>query len=362
MGNKHRRWFPLLIALAVASVFWFFLWRPGAVRNPTTGEIATADTSKSTSQIFSRIGSGSAHGLSVQNGGGEVQYILTGKITSEKDQPLPGAIVSLYRSSPGLAFTLPQDGTASPLAVAACDLKGDYAIRAGSWPPNPIVSVTKEGYARVEVPLTLNFDEHATMTKDFKLKPATACVEGTVLDRDGTPVSGATILALPLSQTAETANNGHYTLNGLPPGSTLVAASENNFFRETNAITLPAGRCGHVDFQLTRAATFSVILKDPRGNIIPGPKISFGGSIYRIEWQQSTDGMSVECKMEPGEDVVQCLVGANGYKNKSLAFDPKSPPSEITMEPADGARLNESNRTSIEDWFHFLNRGYPIRI
>jgi hypothetical protein len=32
------------------------------------------------------------------------------------------------------------------------------------------------------------------------------------------------------------------------------------------------------------------------------------------------------------------------------------------MEAMNGARLNESNRTSIEDWFHFLNRGYPIRI
>jgi hypothetical protein len=32
------------------------------------------------------------------------------------------------------------------------------------------------------------------------------------------------------------------------------------------------------------------------------------------------------------------------------------------MEAMNGARLEDANRQSIEDWFHLLNRGYPIRV
>jgi hypothetical protein len=32
------------------------------------------------------------------------------------------------------------------------------------------------------------------------------------------------------------------------------------------------------------------------------------------------------------------------------------------MEAMNGAYLSEANRTAIEDWFHLLNRGYPVRI
>lgn len=46
--------------------------------------------------------------------------------------------------------------------------------------------------------------------------------------------------------------------------------------------------------------------------------------------------------------------GASAEAPFSMDFD--------VMEAMNGVRLDEGNRKSIENWFHFLNRGYPVRI
>jgi len=356
MANKLKRWCPLLIVLPATFGFWFFFWRPAGIQKEPQGGIGPVDASSPSLQTPSRDGPRTAYGRSNQDGDSDTGYMLTGKVISENEQPLLGAIVSLYRPSPGLIPTVPRDSTSSPFALAACDKEGNYVIRARSWPLNPIVLVNKEGYAAIEGPLILSFDEHAKMVRNFRLEAATACIEGTALASDGTPVSGAAvstsgpILSLTdatFSKTSSTmtGNSGNYILGALPQGATIVTVSAQKFFLQSRGVTLKAGPCARVDFRLEPAVAFSMILKNERGTAIPGPKINFGASKFRIEWQQSMDGMSVECKMESGEEPVQCVVGARGYKNKSLVLDPTAPPSEIILEAAEwisGRVISES--------------------
>jgi hypothetical protein len=92
-----------------------------------------------------------------------------------------------------------------------------------------------------------------------------------------------------------------------------------------------------------------------------------------ISVQDSTPGLLFEMtrKNDPA-----ALIQVNHPRSQGLGYfltyklDPKMAAEAAApfvmnfdvMEAMNGASLDGPNRTSIEDWFHFLNRGYPIRI
>ena len=104
--------------------------------------------------------------------------------------------------------------------------------------------------------------------------------------------------------------------------------------------------------------------------LVPHPEEPGNGA---ISVQDSTPGLLFEMirKRDPG-----ALIQVNHPRSQGLGYfltyklDPKAAASADApfvmdfdvMEAMNGARLSAANRATIENWFHFLNRGYPIRI
>lgn len=104
--------------------------------------------------------------------------------------------------------------------------------------------------------------------------------------------------------------------------------------------------------------------------LVPHPELPANGA---ISVEDSTPALLFELtrKNDPA-----ALVQVNHPRSQGLGYfltyrlDPKAAATADApfvmnfdvMEAMNGATRGEDNRTSIEDWFHFLNRGYPIRI
>lgn len=104
--------------------------------------------------------------------------------------------------------------------------------------------------------------------------------------------------------------------------------------------------------------------------LVPHPELPANGA---ISVEDSTPALLFELTRK---NDAAALVQVNHPRSQGLGYfltyrlDPKSAATADApfvmnfdvMEAMNGANLGEDNRTSIEDWFHFVNRGYPIRI
>ncbi|MEI8256273.1 MAG: carboxypeptidase regulatory-like domain-containing protein, partial [Deltaproteobacteria bacterium] len=142
---------------------------------------------------------------------------------------------------------------------------------------------------------------------------ARAALEGRVLAEDGTPVAGAVVRATPANGApveVTTDEQGHYGLDGLPPGTYDLSISAARRPEVHHSVTVVAGQHGTQDAALDRPF--------PAGQI-RGLVRSFDGTpvvatieIERIHLRQQTDARGeFECDARPGEYVVQ--VSAPGF-------------------------------------------------
>jgi protocatechuate 3,4-dioxygenase beta subunit len=116
-----------------------------------------------------------------------IDFIFTGRVTSEQGEPLPGVMVSLHNSRP----EFPNYQWLEAIISQTSDAEGHFSIAMRS-PVRACVSIRKEGFTQKED--LVDFSDQATIVKSYRLFPAPACVEGYVLDHRGIPVAGAAIL------------------------------------------------------------------------------------------------------------------------------------------------------------------------
>jgi len=137
----------------------------------------TALTSTSSGQITVGIGNPIyipiAETLPEEPGAGS-EYVLTGVVTSEHEDPLPGAIVSIYSSKP----TTPDKEWPAPAASQRCDAEGRYTIRLNAPMPSAVVLIEKTGFVKMEDLLSMRAP--GTSVKNYKLPVPVACIEGRV--------------------------------------------------------------------------------------------------------------------------------------------------------------------------------------
>src|SRR5688572_30853196 len=95
---------------------------------------------------------------------------------------------------------------------------------------------------------------------------AWGAVEGRVLDRDGGPVAGATVLAEGATPTGTTDPEGRFRLRPLAPGAHRVVARRLGYDEAAVWVTVPSGRVVQIELRLARAAV------DVRGVTVIGTR------------------------------------------------------------------------------------------
>ena len=360
MAGRRRRWFWLLLLLVL---FLGLLWHSVRQRNnqPAGREASTAVEKKNENpQARADLSVQPQRGPSyiavrearLQDYEKNAVFVLTGKVTSEKGGPLPGAVVSLHSSKgewPGYEWP-------TPLVSQTCDNEGRYTIRLSS-PMHAYVLVRKEGFTQKEAPIDFVVPE--TIEMDHRLRPAPACAEGYVLDQAGAPIPGAQVsLAMgdivmatlhssfsPILATTDAA--GKYVLRGLPEGNgNLWVLSERHLHKSTD-INLKAGDCQLVDFHLAEGLLFSFRVTNIRGQVIPRPHAYAAGPMpdEANSGADAGDYFStgdekgvVRLAVPPNLVPLDCTVSASGYKPNKIkitSVDAQALPSEIVLEDAD---------------------------
>ncbi len=130
----------------------------------------------------------------------------------------------------------------------------DSAIAAGD------ISVTNLGSGTKNVALTdSNKTLTITVTWPATAGPAAETISGTVRDRDGNPIAGATVALTPGAGTpnpATTGIDGKYTINNVPAANYVVTVTlPNGGGSFTKNITVPGG---NMDIQQPTAPTYTV--------------------------------------------------------------------------------------------------------
>src|SRR5688572_20420702 len=83
---------------------------------------------------------------------------------------------------------------------------------------------------------------------------AAGAVEGRVLDQDGAPVAGATLLVEDAAPAATTKPDGYFRLRSLPPGAHRVVARRIGYDEAATWVTVPSGGVALVELRLATAA------------------------------------------------------------------------------------------------------------
>jgi len=257
------------------------------------------------------------------------EYVITGRVTTEKGEALPGAIVLLHSSK----YKPPKFEWPAPISREACDNQGRYSIRLSS-PMTAYVLVGKEGYAQIYD--VIDFLDPGTIVKDYHLWRA-ACVEGYVFDNNGNPIAGAEVNSTLSSPPPDgslfapikgaSGPSGKYSLNGIPEGPVSVGAKSQKHLYSVKFVSVKSGDCKRLDFRLSEAYPFSFVAKNSMGVALPDA----------IAWTSEGANLSnergeIEFAVSPGSGPLKCWVTAKGYKTKTLLLDPKSPPPVVVLE------------------------------
>ncbi|WIG93366.1 carboxypeptidase regulatory-like domain-containing protein [Myxococcus sp. SDU36] len=167
---------------------------------------------------------------------------LTGTVSTVEGAPVRGAVLV---ASPA--------GGQGELGRAAS--KDDGGWRMDAPPGEYDVTVRAAGMTgRVFEAVVVNPGGHTPL--DVRLEPATAALEGLVVDAEGRPLEGAQVRAEPesfsgVAHTALTDAEGAWRLEGLEAGPTSVRARREGSRRWTSRMeTLKAGVITRVDFTL----------------------------------------------------------------------------------------------------------------
>jgi len=108
---------------------------------------------------------------------------------------------------------------------------GDYTLQIGGLPPDYYIKSAYAGRADV-VELGLSIFDQSPGPMDIVISPRSGRVEGTVVDNDGAPVSGAQVVLIPEPRLRDReelykvvqAQNGNFSIRGVRSGSYKVFA------------------------------------------------------------------------------------------------------------------------------------------
>jgi hypothetical protein len=266
-----------------------------------------------------------------------LEYLLAGKVADLQGEALSGAQVSLRATIPG------SEGFDSSPAMMeqSTDGAGLFSMRLNSAAHAYIV-IRMAGFA--EVYEEINFSEPGIMTKNYRLRPAPTCAEGSVLDKHGNAIPGAevSIWLLPakvatsldstsLSPIAGTTDRlGKYEIRGIPEGNGSISVKAPGYLSDILTYYPKIGPCGKVDFCLTRALSISFAVRNERGDMVPKAEARALG-----ESTSANDKGVVKFDLPPDMQPFQCTVAAEGFKPLSILLNPDSPPAALVLEAAE---------------------------
>jgi hypothetical protein len=333
MARNRKLWLYILLILIPIA---YFAWRQAGRRSsPPAEQVAQPETGEQPGKeipipepTYMPVGEAAL--------ATSTEYLVSGKITDETGEALPGAAVAISPSSP--RWSPPAFEQPSPLETAICDEEGRYQFRlkaaANLW-----VSIRKDGYAQINAFLPAR--DPKAVTRDYQLRPAQAGVVGFVFDKQDQPIAGALLVVNtpPFAPVAEnpilsptarfTDSSGKYAIEGLPDGDVSISVSARGFAAEEALNTVKAGQSPQIDFHLSQAAAISFPVRNSRGEALPYATATAPGH-FKIAGGEKRGVIEISVPLELSP--FDCTVAADGYKPNTILLDPKAPPSAVVLE------------------------------
>ena len=293
----------------------------------------------------------------LQDSTSEAGYVLTGKVKSEEGKPLPGAIVSIHEARPDYV-SFPSLEWPPAIATQSCDSEGRYFLKVDS-PMRAFVTIRKQGFAMNEDEVDLI--SPGSTIKNHRLRPAPACIEGFVFNKEGVPVAGA-LVAAPLAAGyaaniptltskisaphVKSDDSGRYVIRGVPEGNVTVMSGLPAHLIDHQRTQTASGDCGRVDFHLQKALQLSFLVKNKRGEVLPRPSGSCKGQDPETMPFYVEQGI-LHLGIAPRPGPFECTIGAEGYKSRSVTLDAPTLPYEVILEDLE---LREIKGRVVTEW------------
>lgn len=192
---------------------------------------------------------------------------LAGRVVDPSERPVSEAQIRI-EGKPGGAEPQATTGPAGQFVLEG--------LRAGE---TLSLRVSRPGYAAVNLdPITLPAEEPVTVV----LRPA-ARVSGTVVDEDGSPVAGASLLLTRDSRVlgAATADaGGRFAVEGVEPATLTLTAMAPGFLPSVQSdLDVPqGGELADLEVILERGAVLEGTVTAPSGEPAPGARITVSGN------------------------------------------------------------------------------------
>ncbi len=234
----------------------------------------------------------------------EPAITVTGRVTTEKGDPIRGAGVDVIYPGDGWATSL---GVPGPASHTAAD--GRYEIRVVPAHRKFLIEATTEsagvmGMGAEERPVEINTDvavDGRLAAPDVVLKTPDRSVSGTVLDEAGKPVAGVEVVAFGTGKTnrrATTDRKGRFTIDKVCAGAIQVQASKGLVAKSSRPHPAAAGagmlsatlegllgivtaQGGEKDLEIVLAPAMSIRPEKPR--VVPNLPVPALGQGFRLD-------------------------------------------------------------------------------
>jgi len=200
---------------------------------------------------------------------------ITGKLVDEKGNPIAGEFVSVWREETGweersLSYDSPKAVTKSDGSFVLENLpEGTYTINTSFGFPAGLMTTWQRVYVRR--------GETAEVTVTVRSETPTVSIVGEVIDNDGKPVSGATVLinSEPMLR-AVTDENGRFSFSEIPairfggPATYFVTVMKPGFASRSETVKIESGKSPEVRLMLEPGALIEGQLVNEKGEPVGG--------------------------------------------------------------------------------------------
>jgi hypothetical protein len=181
--------------------------------------------------------------------------ILLGRVNkADSDEPAAGATVSLVFKN--------LDASLSPerLRTGRADATGLFAICGLPSRFSGNVQASMGGITTADLPVKLSGESIATTMLSIGVPGAgRAVLKGTVTSKAGAPIGGAQVSVTGTTAIATTANDGGFTLAGLPSGTREVVVRKIGFAQSTQVVTISSREPSTVIFVMGDAQVLAPV-------------------------------------------------------------------------------------------------------
>jgi peroxiredoxin len=161
------------------------------------------------------------------------------------------------------------------LATAESDEMGDFrVVLPGKHRGKVEITLTKKGFAEERRTVEIDPDADFPPFVDVEMSGASAVV-GVVKDfKSGDAIAGATVTASAVFRdwTAETAEDGTFTIKGLPPGRAALTISAKGYGNERQAVE-ETQELGHLEIKLKPERVVHLVVNDDEGKPVAGVNV-----------------------------------------------------------------------------------------